>query len=194
MMPFITEYLWQNLPESVKDGPALIVAKWPVVAEELMQDQAEQDFSIVRELIKEIRRVRDDFHFPPGNRIALYIDASDKSEIIEQAKPDIESLAKIDPDQFYTDGSVEPSGQTGHLVVHGMNVRISLGDIDTQAELDRIDAEIAKLEMATEKIEQKLNSPFSERAPPDVVQAEREKLDLLKEKKDKLEEQRGFLA
>ncbi|OLS15004.1 MAG: valyl-tRNA synthetase [Promethearchaeota archaeon CR_4] len=188
-MPFITEYLWQRLPSPYKNIPALIVAQWPVVKTELISDAADETFTIVKDLIEEIRSVRNSFHFPPGDRIAIYIESGKNHSTIEQGKADIISLARINPDQFYLDQSIEPQGQVGHLVVHGMEVQVSLGKIDINAEIARIKIEVAKIDASIEKGEKMLNGSFAQRAPKEIVQAERVKLRENQEKKQKLSEQ-----
>lgn len=40
-MPFVAEAIWQALPESVRDGQALIVAQWPEQDAELLDSEAE---------------------------------------------------------------------------------------------------------------------------------------------------------
>lgn len=189
VMPFITEYLWQALPASVKTGSALIVARWPVLDETLINGPAEQEFVIVRDLINAIRSIRSDFNVPPGSRIPLVVDAGDQESIIERAKYDIITLARIDAEQFSTDTPNEPPKQCGHLIVHGMNVYVSLGDIDIYAEITRIQREILENDNNIDKLEKKLNSPFAERAPTDVVQKEWDKLEKFQDKKQKLENQ-----
>ena len=188
-MPFITEYLWQRLPSPYKIVPALIVAQWPIANTDLISETADETFNVVKDLIEEIRSVRSGFHFPPGDRIAIYIESGNHHSIIERGKADIISLARINPDQFYLDQSIEPQRQVGHLVVHGMHVRISLGNIDINAEISRIKAEIARIDANIEKGEKMLNGPFAKRAPQEIVQAEREKLRENQEKRQKLSEQ-----
>ncbi len=189
VMPFITEHLWQRLPSPYKKVPALIVAQWPIANTDFISDSAEETFNVVRDLIEEIRSVRSAFHFPPGDRVAIYIESGNNYEVIERGKADIISLARINPDQFYLDQSVEPQSQVGHLIVHGMHVRISLGNIDIKTEIARIKKEITELDAVIRKSENLLNGQFATRAPPEIVQAEREKLRENQEKKQKLNEQ-----
>ncbi len=188
-MPFITEYLWQRLPSPYKKVPALIVAQWPIANTDLISDAADESLNVVKDLIEEIRSVRSAFHCPPGDRIAIYIESGNNHSFIERGKADIISLARINSDQFYLDQPIEPQGQEGHLVVHGMHVRVSLGNIDIKAEIARIKAEIAELDGNIEKSEKLLRGQFASRAPPEIVQAEREKLRANQEKRQKLSEQ-----
>nr|MDO8113172.1 valine--tRNA ligase [Candidatus Sigynarchaeota archaeon] len=53
-MPYITEVLWQALPAPNKQGPALIVSKWPEFYETLVNKEAESGFALVIDLIKGI--------------------------------------------------------------------------------------------------------------------------------------------
>ncbi|MGD9001509.1 MAG: valine--tRNA ligase, partial [Anaerolineae bacterium] len=57
-MPYVTEAIWQALPDGVKDGEALIVAHWPQVHEARVDDEAEEKMTLLMELIRGVRNRR----------------------------------------------------------------------------------------------------------------------------------------
>ena len=69
------------------------------------------------------------------------------------------------------------------------------GLIDKDAELARLDKEIDRKEKDRARTEGKINNPnFVEKAPEDVVQKERDKLQELDNALQKLQEQRASVA
>jgi valyl-tRNA synthetase len=48
-MPFVTEAIWQALPEWAKEGEALMMARWPETDESLLDDEAEARMELVME-------------------------------------------------------------------------------------------------------------------------------------------------
>lgn len=69
------------------------------------------------------------------------------------------------------------------------------GLIDKDAELARLDKEIAKREQEVQRIEAKLaNSAFVDKAPAEVVEKERAKVEDVKAALGSLREQRGKIA
>ncbi|MFX0100732.1 MAG: valine--tRNA ligase [Candidatus Hodarchaeota archaeon] len=195
IMPYLTEALWQALPDSIKDGPALIVAKWPEVNESMIDDEIDKGFTTSIDLIKEIRSARVDFNVPVGSKIPLLIDAGDKGRILEITKEEIATLAKVDIDKMEIGSGIDPPEHAGRIIIHGMTAYIPLeGIIDIEVVKNKLEKAKAKAEGQLKGIEKKLASPFAERAPPDVVQKERDKLEVLKDKLKKLEDQLEHLG
>ena len=65
--------------------------------------------------------------------------------------------------------------------------------INLKVERERLSKQLSKLEANIQKIEKKLDSPFSERAPPEIVKQEKENLKELLNKKETLKEQLEIL-
>ena len=78
----------------------------------------------------------------------------------------------------------------------GFEVRVGLaGAIDLQAELGRIDKEIARLQQELAGVLKKLDNPsFVSKAPPEVVEKDRARAEELREKRGKLEAHRAMLS
>ncbi|MFX1253845.1 MAG: valine--tRNA ligase [Promethearchaeota archaeon] len=190
IMPFITEKLWQSLPNSCKEGPALIVAKWPQPEEGFIDDEVEHRFSITIDFIREVRRVRQDFNVNVTAKIPLQIETHEQEEIFEQTKDEIITLAKIDPTQLVISSKIDPSKRAARIVVEKITAYMPLeGLIDIEAEKQQISNRLGKLEKEIKQLNAKLNGPFSERAPPQIVQKEKDKLEALTFKQSQLKDQ-----
>ncbi len=189
IMPYITEVLWQALPDSIKEGPALIVAKWPEPSEDLLDETLEQEVVVVMDLIHEIRRLRTDFNVPLGSGIGLVLDPVDHAEWVQQALPEIETLAKIDPAKIELTIPEEALKHAARFVLHGMTGFLPLEEIiDLKKEEARLKKQLGKLDGHITGLIKKLDGPFSERADPEVVQRERNRLEELKAKREQLKE------
>jgi len=189
IMPFLTEALWQSLPDPIKEGPALIVAEWPEPNEALVDDLIEKDVELIKNIIHDIRRVRRDFNIKPGLNIPLIIQTGDKKELIKNTSPEITKLSHIDPYKLKLDESVIPKN-SAKIVNQNVVVYLPLEKIiDLKVERERLSKQLSKLEENIQKIENKLDGPFSERAPPEIVKLERENLNELLNKKQSLKEQ-----
>ncbi|MFX1490471.1 MAG: valine--tRNA ligase [Promethearchaeota archaeon] len=193
IIPFLTEALWQRLPEVVKEGPALIVAKWPEADDSFIDDNLEQDFDLITTLIHEIRAVRKEFNVKPGLKIPLIIKPGEKRELIEKNASEIIALSQIDSNDFKIDETNVPR-HSARIVLQNIVIYLPLeGIINLKKEFDRISKQIRLIEEKSQKSEKQLSGPFAQRADPDIVQREREKLEQLRERKKILEEQLEIL-
>ncbi|MHA1151025.1 MAG: valine--tRNA ligase [Promethearchaeota archaeon] len=193
IIPFLTEGLWQKLPQNVKEGTALIVAKWPDYNSELINDKQDEDFKLIIEIIHEIRRVRKEFNIKPGLKIPLIIETGDKREIIEDNAQEIIALSHIKADDFKIDQKEIPK-HSARCVLSGIIIYLPLkGIINLNEERERISKQLKDLEEQIEKIEKKLIGPFAERANPEIVKKERFKLQQLKESSEIFKEQLEIL-
>jgi valyl-tRNA synthetase len=186
-MPYVTEAIWQALPEEVKDGDALIVAHWPQVDEALLDGEAEEKMVLLTELIRGIRNRRAEYRVTPGKRIPAIIAASNALDLLEDQRAVLSSLAKLDPDHITIGESIEPPSQAATIVVGETTCYLPLaGIVDLEEERERLLEELADVERRIARSEELLDGPFAERAPERVVQRERDKLVDLETERTKL--------
>ena len=183
-MPYVTEAIWQALPNGAKDGEALIVARWPQADEALIDREAEADMTMVMELIRGIRNRRAEYHVEPGKRISAMIASPGALDVLVKEKATLSALAKLDPAQLIIEEAVDPPGQAATIVVGTTTCYLPLaGMVDVGEERARLSEDLAEIEARIARSEKLLDGQFAERAPDHVVQREREKLaDLLTEK------------
>lgn len=175
IMPFITEEIWQHLPH---EGQSIIVASWP---SRDIDYRAEYDqMQTLMDIIKEIRSMRHDMGIPIGKKSTLqFICQQDsEAELIKQYTPQLQNLA-FAQDVILVDSHQEASKQAVSTVAHGIEIILPLeGVIDIAQELERLDKEVARLHSEIQRAEKKLsNQGFVAKAPADVVQAEKEKIE-----------------
>ncbi|MFX1444601.1 MAG: valine--tRNA ligase [Promethearchaeota archaeon] len=193
IIPFLTEALWQSLPDSIKKGPALIVANWPEVNDSFIDEEIEQDFELIKNIIHDIRRVRKDFNIKPGLKIPLIIQTGNKKDLIKKASPAITLLSHIDPNKLKFNESNIPKN-SARIIHQEVVVYLPLVEIiNIKIERERLLEQLSKLIEQIQNVEKKLDGPFSTRAPPELVKLEEENLKELQNKKKTIEEQINVL-
>tara|TARA_R110001583_G_scaffold41891_2_gene133184 strand:+ start:8477 stop:11230 length:2754 start_codon:yes stop_codon:yes gene_type:complete len=194
-MPFITEEIWQTVsPLAGKTGNSIMSQAYPIADLSKVDDTAVADMEWMMEFITGIRSIRSQMNIPPKKKLPVLLkDSADIDQNRLAANRDflsrlanLESIALLEGDA--------PASATA--LVGKMEILIPLeGLIDKQAELDRLDKEITKLDKIIKQSSGKLsNENYVAKAPADVVQKEREKLGEMKQALSQLQQQRDSLA
>ena len=186
VVPFITEELWQRLPER-KAGELLAVARWPVPRPEFEDPVADQEFGRVKTAIERIRSIRAEYRVPPKTRLkaTIVLRGNDLAATFEGERDTIVRLGQLET--LALDGS--PQGQGAHAVFgDGSEVVVALeGSIDVQQECRRLSEELGRLDQQLKALAARLtNESFVARAPQDVVAREREKEKAWRDQRDVL--------
>lgn len=206
-IPFVTEELWDHLKQTCQDhnsgiGPpggweeALIVAKWPRPEEEqVINLEAIANFTQIMELIRSIRNMRAENNVEAGREIVALIQAGKQYALVEEMKEAITRLAHLDSDALVIEEELDeiPEGSLP-LVAGSIEAFLPLaGMLDIEAELERITSQLQSVKDQIKRLEELLAGPFSSRAPEEVVDKERAKLEGLKETAEKLTAQKDNL-
>ena len=190
-MPFITEALWGQTGPRAK---LLAHADWPSYGTELIDPTADAEMNWVIGLIEEIRSVRAQMHVPAGARVTLIaLDRSDEqAEALERNRAMVARLARVE--RF--EAAVEAPDGAVTLTVQGASYCLPLADvIDIAAERERLGKAIDKLEKEAKGIRGKLaNEAFVSRAPEEVVDEQRARLEAAEEEITILSAAHGRLA
>ncbi|RYE78933.1 MAG: valine--tRNA ligase, partial [Hyphomicrobiales bacterium] len=184
-MPFVTEELWA---ETGKFGPArdrlLILSDWPTAAFEDAEADAELNWLI--EVVSAIRSVRTEMNVPAGAKIPLLIigAGADTGTRVESQLTTLMRLARLETVDYGTDA---PKG-SAQIIVGEATLALPLaGVIDISAEQARLTKEIGKEDGEIEKIDRKLgNEQFVAKAPPEVIEEQRERRQAAVERRERL--------
>ena len=205
--PFVTEELWGHLKTACKEksdlltpkngwADALMIAKWPEAQEiEVWEDEKIKSFSIIQDIVRGIRNVRTEKKIPPSKKIPAVIVASDKIQIIKEQISTISTLSALEPNKLkVVDYLEEKPADTTTLVTSGIEIYLTLSEfVDNQAEITRLNKEFQELNNQIERLEKLLNSSFSEKAPVQVVEKEKERLMNFKNSAEKIKAQLDML-
>ncbi|MBT5048869.1 MAG: valine--tRNA ligase [Rhodospirillaceae bacterium] len=192
--PFVTEELWeQRAPDGGRAGP-LITADWPVLSPGLESPDAAAEMGWLVRLITDIRAVRAEMNVPAKAKTQLLVQgaSAETDERLARHGDLIRMLARVE--EIATSGDA-PKGSV-QLVLDEATYFLPLGGvIDVGEENARLEKEVAKNDSEIIKLQKRLaNEKFISRAPPEVVEENRERLTEFEQTRDKLKEALARLA
>jgi valyl-tRNA synthetase len=196
IMPFITEELWQKVaPLAGHDmssaGDTIMNQPFPQADDNKVDDIAEQELDWVKTFISGVRKIRSEMDIAPGKALPVLLQNASQQDrdIFTSNQAFINSLAKLESTEWLAADSKAPESATA--LVGEMQILIPLaGLIDKQAELARLEKEIAKLTVNLDKGHAKLqNSGFVDKAPAAVVEKERQRVEEMARARQQLEQQ-----
>ncbi|MEJ5172103.1 MAG: valine--tRNA ligase [Hydrogenothermaceae bacterium] len=185
IMPFITEEIYNHIP--TKDKEFLAISKYPELDDNLIFEKEERFIEDLKNLISKIRAVRSDFNIEPTRKLKIRIKPSDKEteKLLTSLKQQISNLVKAESLEL----SDTPKKDTEVAVISDIGegfIDIE-GVIDIEKEIERQQKILADIEKSLKIAENKLNNPsFVEKAPPNVVEKERQLYQELTEKREKV--------
>ena len=182
-MPYITEEIWQAL---VDDGSAIIVSDFPVFDEALTFTEDEERFEKIIAAIRAVRATRSDMNVVPSVKAKLYIETKEP-EVFEAGKMFFERLASASEVDIADKWEI-PDSVT--VVTDAARIFIPLSDIvDTEKELARLDKEKKAAQKDIDFLSSKLNNQgFIAKAPAQLIEAQKAKLEKAQEKLNKIEQ------
>jgi valyl-tRNA synthetase len=158
-MPHVTEEIWSFMPG---ERALLAVEPWPDADESLFDPEAEAEMERVRETVVEIRRLRDLAGVKPALRLPAAVDLD--GDMADH----IANLARL---ELSSNGG-EPLATVGAVRI------LETTEVDADAFRARVDARREELRKEVQRGEKKLsNKGFVDKAPAEVVEEERQKLD-----------------
>ena len=173
-VPFITEAIWQELGR--EEAESVFVSAWPSTTPGFDDAAAEQNFSLLQELIGAIRNIRGEMNVPISKSAEVLISGNGQyANVIADHATYFKHLAKVSSIQCQPD-LARPKLAASAVVKH-LEVFIPLaGLIDVQVERRRLEKERLRLEKVLETLNTRLHShEFLEKAPEEVVARERQK-------------------
>ncbi|GAC1343413.1 MAG: valine--tRNA ligase [Acetobacteraceae bacterium] len=174
-MPFVTEHLWDEMGYGL--ACSLIRAPWPTPVAVGAPEAARAELDWVVRLVGEVRAVRAEMNVAPSALTPILLRDA-RPETLVRAATWAEPIrrmgraSEIGPLQ----GPLPPG--SAQAVVDEATVVLPLaGIIDLDAERARLDRDRAKALSEAQKVARKLdNADFVRRAPPEVVEENRERL------------------
>jgi len=202
-IPFVTEELWGHLKEACQNHPAgfappegwdqaIMTSRWPEEEAKIEVDlSAIQDFSMIMEIVRSIRNIRSEKRVEAGKKITALIQTGGYQTLLESMREVLIHLGHLDPKLLRMERMLEEKPADAiPLAIGSIEVYLPLsGMLDLEVERERISKELAEVEKQIGRLKGLLASPFSQRAPTEVVEKERDRLSALKENAKILEEQ-----
>lgn len=185
-IPYVTEETWQQLKQAFAAtdlgiaptegwAEALIIADWPAAGEKY--PEAAADFERLRELVRAIRAARAENNVEPGKWITAVISAGDKADFLNSQKAILCFLARLAEDELVVAETAVAPDKALTIAQGEITCYLPLaGLVNLDKERERLEKELGELAQQIKRVSGLLNSPFAEKAPPQVVQKERDKL------------------
>ncbi|HLA51621.1 MAG TPA: class I tRNA ligase family protein, partial [Thermodesulfobacteriota bacterium] len=199
IMPFITEEIWDVLPHEEGDNSrgaqdmtssvnSIMQQPFPKTGADY--PDAERDMMLIMDVIKAIRNIRSEMNVSPALTIEAVCYSSDGSVIrlLETEGRHIKTLSKVSVLKVSA-----PAGRPENCataVAGNIEIFIPLkGLINFEEEEKRLKKDIEKIEKELLALERKMsNKEFIEKAPKEVIEKDKARLEELLQKKMKLEQ------
>ena len=183
--PFITEEIWSFF--KTKDESIIVQTKWPIVNQNMINNEIEEELSFVMNIISSIRNIKSELNISPKKEAELICRGPEnKINIINNNKKYFQSLTKIKSILFGQE--INKPKQCSTAVVNDVEIFLPLaGLIDIDKEINRLKSNIEDMKGRMNSVKKKLdNKNFINRAPEDIVKHEKEKFSNYKNDYDKL--------
>ena len=194
MVPHFRSMIFQSIPSMAvcmgrnRNKAPNIRTPFPERNPDLIDKEAEEKMSLVTEVVSSVRNIRGEMNIPPSKLIdvELMCSSAGEKDLLVSCERNIRDLAKVATLKFRMD-SQKPKAAASS-VVRGIEVFVPLkGVIDFEVEENRLQKEIKKIENEMARTQKKLESKnFLEKAPPEIVEKEKEKFSRFRDKLEKL--------
>jgi len=191
LMPFISEEIWQQVAPLVgKSGASIMLEDYPQVEKAKIKPEAEQQIAWLKQIILTIRNIRGEMNVSPARSIELVFNKGNELDrsFIQSSQDFIKHLARVSTITWLEANTPTPPAATG--ILGELEILLPLaGLVDKEAEISRLEKELAKLAKDIQVLTDKLANPnFVNKAPAEVVTKERNLKAELQDTATKLED------
>jgi len=180
-MPFITEEIWQIVgPMAGKKAESIMLEPYPVGSEEKIDELSIQWMETLKSMVVQCRSLRGEMNISPAVKIPLAM--SGNSDVLITYVDYLKGLAKLSDVELMDE---LPDKDAPVSIIDDFKLMLNI-EIDKEAEKNRLQKEITRLEIEIKKAETKLgNASFVEKAPPEVISQEKSRLESFSQSREK---------
>ena len=185
-VPFITDEIYRNLPGT--EG-SIMVQEFPRYNSKLSYKKESTAFGGIMDIIKSVRAIKTEMGCPPSKKVTLYVLAENRRTISSNADS-ILKLAGASEIKFIS-SQEEAGDKLVTKVLPSCTLYIPMGElVDLDKERERLNKELEKVTEEIRRADGKLNNQgFISKAPKNLVENEREKLNKFQSLREKILEQ-----
>lgn len=193
-IPFVTEHLWSQFSDEllmVQEYPTLKNSKIPArlasqreAGRQIPKSKTSEKFKALQELIAGLRNLRSEYHQPPAEIFASYLELPKKLSWIKDQIPVIEKLARIKLNLE----KIPADKKMPYFIWQDTRVFLIIPHFDPQKERALAEKELKETDTLIKKLGAQLSKKeFLKKAPAEIV--EKIKLDFtaLQDRKEKLQ-------
>jgi valyl-tRNA synthetase len=184
-MPFVTEEIWQRLPGT--EG-SIMTARFPGPADFHFRPEAVKEMELLMGIINGIRNIRGEMNIAPSKKVSVLVEAPDpgERETILRNSHHVRSLGGVEGVDVKARAAKPEASATAVFAQTQVHVLLK-GILDFEDERKRLRKEIQKNQKEMETVHRKLsNEQFVQKAPPEIVEEVRGKMQALSLKVEKL--------
>ncbi len=177
VIPFITEELWQKVaPVAGLRGESVSIARYPQAQLNKIDEASIAHVNKLKALVDACRNLRGEMSVSPATRLPLYVLGD--TAYMQAMGAVLQGLAKLNEVKVFTDESAwAAAAQAAPVAVVGEARLCLFMEIDLAAEKLRLGKEATRLEGEITKATAKLaNEAFVAKAPPAVIDQERQRV------------------
>ena len=189
-MPFITEEIWQIIgPMADKRADSIMLEPYPEAKPEKIDEESIKWMLTSKDMVEQCRSLRGEMNISPAEKIPLAM--SGDVAILKTYVPYIKGLAKLSDIELMDE---LPNKDAPVAIIDDYKLMLNI-EIDKEAEKNRLQKEVTRLDGEIKKAESKLgNENFVEKAPPEVILQEKERLESFSQSRDKFLAQLAKIA
>jgi valyl-tRNA synthetase len=178
-MPFLTEELYQRLPR--RDGdkiPTIVKSPFPVNNPSYIDEQADADFELVFAVVRSGRSLMGDYNMTKGGQIYI-LGSTEIAKLLKSEEAGIATLTKGSKScTVVSDIADIPEGCASQTIQEGCTVYLLVkGMVDVDAEVQKIEKKLAKVQKAKDDLEKKTQDPtYLTKVKPEIREMNEAKL------------------
>ncbi|XP_042443553.1 valine--tRNA ligase, mitochondrial 1-like isoform X1 [Zingiber officinale] len=180
LMPFVTEELWQRLPqiEGSCRKESIMISDYPSVIEAWSNEKIENDMEIVNATVRKLRSLR-----PQSDRSERYpafaiCRQHDIANTMRTYEFEILTLATVSSLKVLTENDMAPAGCAVDVVNESLSVYLQLqGTLDAEAEREKLRKRREEIQKKHDLLAQEVNNAgYKEKAPLSIQEEQMRKL------------------
>jgi len=181
LMPFITEEIWQIIgPMMNKKADSIMLEPYPVAKIEKIDEVSIQWMQTLKTMVEQCRGLRGEMNISPAVKIPLAMTGN--SDVLITYVEYLKGLAKLSDIELMDELPVKDAPVS---IIDDFKLMLNI-EIDKEAEKDRLQKEINRLDIEIKKAEKKLgNTSFVEKAPAEVISQEKKRLENFSQSREK---------
>lgn len=173
LMPFVSEELWQRLPNlsNYTDIKSIMISPYPTYENDLDSSEMEERMELIHSAIKAARSIRVECNVPPGTKPIYYFVCNNEiAQIISAQVDDFITLVKATALTRLDSIDEAPKSCSTKVVNDSLTLFMDLaGAIDVQKELTRLEKEEKRIKPMIEQYHLKQSHPDYETNVPEKV-------------------------
>jgi valyl-tRNA synthetase len=187
-MPFITEEIWQQLPQR-KENDSIMMGEFPRPDKRYDDEAVADQMGLVIEVVNALRNIRGEMDLPPAEQMTVLFRTKNEGmeKRLRENQSFIQSLALVKAFQFGKD--IEKPPYSAFTVVQEVEIFVPMGRSRMEEEAKRLQKEVMKIDKESAFVMQKLsNEQFLSKAPPQIIREVKEKAFEFRTQREKLQE------